>query len=62
MKNKLLASAGNKTALNQAMRKYFHSDDVGFDHQGTVFNSKGRLEHYRVVEKRGRFRFEEIIT
>lgn len=61
-KSNLICSAGSREQLETMINNYFHSENCAILDDGTVYNRKlcKVLDSYRVVEKRGRWRFELI--
>lgn len=59
---KMLGSAGSQEQLKALVEKYFYSSNISFvasdDGSFAVHNAKGKIEGFRVVEKKGRWRFE----
>ena len=61
-KSNLICSAGSREQLETMINKYFHSENYVIMKDLTVYNRKlcKVLDSYKVVEKRGRWRFELI--
>jgi hypothetical protein len=59
---KLLASAGSLGALRQLIERFWPATKIVLDKTGantwSVANSRGVVGGFRVVEVRGRYRFE----
>ena len=61
-KSNLICSAGSREQLESMINKYFHSENYVIMEDGTVYNRKlcKVLDSYKVVNKRGRWRFELV--
>lgn len=61
-KSNLICSAGSREQLETMINKYFYSENYVIMDDLTVYNRKlcRALDGYKVIEKRGRWRFELI--
>lgn len=55
-----ICSAGTKEDLEQMINEYFYSCNYQINDDGTIYNKlkNSILDGYKVIEKRGRWRFE----
>jgi hypothetical protein len=60
----LLASAPTMERITKMVNDYFYSTSIelheGEDGMYSLTNSKGRMDRFRVVKKKNRFRFEMV--
>lgn len=58
----LTGSAGSKEDLEKMINEYFYSTNFRITDDGKIYNIKNQkfLDGYRVIQKRGRWRFEHI--
>lgn len=56
----LIGSAGSKEDLEKMINEYFYSTNYRIAEDGKIYNIKNQkfLDRHRVVQKRGRWRFE----
>jgi hypothetical protein len=57
-KFKLMGSAGSKADLEKLIKARWYWSKVSIGEDGSVSNSKGVVEGFRVVVKNGRWRLE----
>lgn len=60
METLLLASSKTKEDLIKIITNYLFGSTITIDGEN-VYNKKGLLPHYRVIEKKGVWRFEQIM-
>jgi hypothetical protein len=58
---KLLASSGSMEGIKGSVKRYFCGEDKEIIDGAVVSPIRGVLEGYRVILKRGRYRFEILI-
>lgn len=58
----LIGSAGSKEDLEKMINECFYSTNFHITDDGKIYNIKKQkfLDGYRVIQKRGRWRFEHI--
>lgn len=58
----LIGSAGSKEDLEKMINEYYYSTNYRITDDGKIYNIKTQklLEGVRVIQKRGRWRFEHI--
>jgi hypothetical protein len=57
---KLIGSSSTLEGLLQGAVKYWHGSNIRFEGE-QVFNSKGLIEGFRVVQKGNRYRLEATV-
>ena len=60
MKSQLIASAQSIEALQKLACEYFFGATISLHPDGTIRNSKGRLERFRWTFKGKRYRLERL--
>ena len=56
---KLLATAPSEKGILEAIERYYCGSPKTLDH-GRIFGPRGVIEHNRVIQKAGRYRFEYL--
>lgn len=60
--SKLIGSAGSKEDLKKMINEYYYSTNFRITDDGKIYNIKNQefLDGVRVIQKRGRWRFERL--